>query len=185
MAASAGRDGDQPVDAGLGRLGRESERRNIMKDETAIALHRLDQIAIEAERGDDQRHLALDDDSKIGIQPRVAAMDHEIDAERRCVTPAVEPPRDLVEPVGEACRGALVERRKAADGAIAAAGNDEIRSRDQEHRRGDDGNAQASGKSGRQRHDPSPMEPARLRAGDRPAKRGLRPRSCLECGDDE
>lgn len=121
-----------------------------MEDEAAIALHGLDQVSIEAERGDDQRHLTLDHDGKIGIEARVAAMDDQIDAERRSIARAVEPPRDLVEPVGEARRGPPVERRKAADNTVLATGYDKIRAGDQEHRRGDDGDAQAPGECDRQ-----------------------------------
>jgi hypothetical protein len=135
MAAGAVCHGDEAVDAGLGRLGREFQVGDVVEDFSAIGLYGRDQLAVEAERGDDQRNAALDDDGQIGLEPRIAAVDDEVDAEGRGLRP--EPPRDLVQPVAKSLARALVERRKAADDAGIARFHHEVRPRDQEHRRRD------------------------------------------------
>ena len=83
MSAGAGRHRDDAVDAGFRRLLGMTQADHVVKDQTTIAVHGLDQIGHRAERGDDQRHLVLDGDLKIGLHPRIGAVHDQVDAERR------------------------------------------------------------------------------------------------------
>ena len=61
MAAGAGADRDDAVDAGLGRLLGVAARDHVVEDEAAVGMHGVDQVAHRAERGDDERHAVCDD----------------------------------------------------------------------------------------------------------------------------
>ena len=83
MAAGAGRDRDQPVDPGLGRLAGMLHIDDVVEHQPAIGMDGIDHLLRRAQRGDDQRHLVLDRGREIGLQARIALMDDDIDAERR------------------------------------------------------------------------------------------------------
>ena len=126
MAAGAGAHRDQAVDAGFRRLAGVAHVDDVVEHEPAIALHGADQLLHGAERGDDQRHLVLDRDLEVGLQPRIALVHDQIHAERRArpagvAFDAVEPLADLDQPGLVVLARAVVERRKRADDAGAAA----------------------------------------------------------------
>ena len=83
MAACAGADQDQPVDAALQRLARVLHRDDIVEHQPAIAMH-LRAYAIRlADRGDHQRHAMAGDQREILVEAPVRGVQDQVDAERR------------------------------------------------------------------------------------------------------
>src|SRR5882724_9864810 len=80
---------DQAVDIGFRCLACMADVDHVVKHQPAIALDRAHQFLHGAERGDDQRHLVLDRNLKVGLQPRIALVHDQVDAERRGRTSGV------------------------------------------------------------------------------------------------
>jgi len=123
-----------------------------MEDQAAVAVYRIDQRLHRAEAGDDDRHLVLDADRQVCLQPWVAVVDDEVDGVGRRVAQLRQARFDFLQPGLEATALALVERRETPDYPIAAAGQHQLRIGNQEHRRSHHGQAQTLFKQSGQRH---------------------------------
>jgi len=143
MAASTRGHADHAIDAGLRRLLRMAPVDDVVKDQPAVGLHRLHHVRDGAQRGNDQRHPVLHHLLQIGLKPRIAAVNDEVDAEGRGRL-SFEPLSNLMQPRDEAVGGALIEGREAADDAGLAGLDDEVRTGGQEHRGGNRRDRQAA-----------------------------------------
>ncbi len=115
-------------------------------------MHRLVELDPGAERGDHDRHLPLDHDLEIALEPHIRAMHNLVDRIGRGgavgigLVVAVKLLGDVLEPTVELDRLALllagVERREAAGDTGLALGEHERRVLDDEQRRAEGGDAQ-------------------------------------------
>ncbi len=152
MPASTGRNGNEPVDTGFsGFLGMAS-RGHVVKHQTAIAVHRVDQFLHRAEAGDNDRHLMLHADVQIRLKARVAVVNNQVHRIRGRIIQRRQARFDLFQPGLEPTAFALVKSRKAADHAVAAAGEHQFRIGDQKHRRRNHGQTQTLFEHSGQRH---------------------------------
>lgn len=152
MPTGAGGHGDQAIHTSFGCLLGMTTGRDVMKHQAAIAVHRVDHFLHGTEAGDHDRHFVFDADSQIRLQPWIAVVDDEVYRVRRGVVQGRQPCFDFFQPGLEAAAFTLVERWKAADHAIAAAGKHQLRVGDQEHGRCHYGQAQTLFEQSGQRH---------------------------------
>ena len=78
-----------------------------MEHQTAPAMDLVDQFRNRAKRGDDQRHLVLFADLEVFFDPRVVAVDDQVDAIGR-VNRRVQTFLDLEQPVIETFGATLI-----------------------------------------------------------------------------
>ena len=107
VAAGAGRHQDQAINAGLDGLFRVTAGGHVMEHQTAPAMDLVDQFRNRAKRGDDQRHLVLFADLEVFFDPRVVAVDDQVDAIGR-VNRRVQTFLDLEQPVIETFGATLI-----------------------------------------------------------------------------
>ena len=152
VPARARGDEDEPVDAGGNRLLGVTDVDDVVQHHAAVAVDLLDEVGHRPERGDDHRHAPRDADREILLGARVGLVDDQVDAEERLFAVGREGGRDLVQPLAKTFGAALVEGRERAEDAGARRRDDERRAGDQEHRRGNDRQAQAAEKGSGVRH---------------------------------
>ncbi len=148
MAAGAGAHQDQPVDAGSQRALRMLDVGDVVEDQPAVAVRRLDHGIGCAQAGDQDRHAVFHAQVEVVLQPVVARMDDLVDRERRHHRVRMRRPvgrqfsRDPRQPFVEQFRRPRVQGREAADDAGLALRQHEIRVGDDEQRGADGGQAQ-------------------------------------------
>ena len=177
VPTGAGGDEDQAVDTGLRGLAGEGGVDDVVEDETTVGVDRVDDLLGRAEAGDDDRDLVLDDLLEVGLDARVGPVHDEVHAVRsRLAAGAVRLCESLIDlgqpPVEVLCR-AQVERGEGADDTGAAGADDEVHAGAEEHRRGDDGQTEASLELLRQSHGPI-LTPHLLRVAPTPSRISLR-----------
>jgi hypothetical protein len=157
MAARAGADQDQPVDAGLQRALGVLDVGHVVEHQAAVAPRRDDHVVGRAQRGDLDRHLVLLAKIDVVLQPIVGAVHDLVDREGR--HPLLGMPGlvlgkfrgDALQPLLEHLLGPGIERREGADDARLALLDHQVGVGDDEQRRADrrnrEGIAQQSGKS--------------------------------------
>ena len=160
VTARAGGHRNQAVGALFDRLVRKGVVDDVVQHHTAPAVHRIVEISAGAERRDDDRHLVLGAEQKVGVEPVVALVHDLVDGVGRgrpsgCARScARERFGDLGEPLVEHRRRTRVERRHRTDHPRGALRDHEFRVADDEQRRADDGQGQAL-KHGGQGHETS------------------------------
>ena len=173
MAAGPGRDRHQPVGALFDRLAREPVVDHVMQGNPAPAMDRRVHILARAERGNHQRHLPLRTRREVRVEPVVRPVDDLVHPEwcgRAVRVIPVMRCQFLGDPVQPFIKLALrprVNRRERPDHPRFALRDDQFRPRDNEHRRGDDRQAQPcdpGGKRGGQGHRQSPQPAAAFAA---------------------
>lgn len=145
VAAGAGRDQDQAVDAGVQGAAGVAHRGDVVVDLAAVGVdgahHRFGWM----QRGDDERHAALGADGQVALPAGVAGVDDEVDAIGRDDGMRRRPARarqlvfDARDPRVQLFLRPGVERREGADDAGAALRRHQVRAGDQEHGSADDG----------------------------------------------
>ncbi|MNP35273.1 hypothetical protein D3C76_1285970 [compost metagenome] len=157
MSAGTRSDGDQPVHPRLSGFLRMAASRHIMEYQAAVAVDRIDHFLHGAETGDHDRHFVFDTDVQIRLQSRITVVHNQVHRIGRGILQCRQPGLDFFQPGFEAAALALVQRRKAADHAIAAAGEHQLRVGNQEHRRRHHGQTQALFEQSGQRHWNTPV----------------------------
>ena len=140
MAAGPGADAGEAVDPGGDGLACQAKIDDVGDDQATVALHRRHGRARAAEGGDDHRRAMAGDDLELGGQAVVAGVGDQIDrpgGARHLGGDAGEPGVELVQ-------GAGVGGGEGGHDPGPAGGDDQVRPRDQEHRRGADRDAQAA-----------------------------------------
>ncbi|ERO63289.1 hypothetical protein P308_29695 [Pseudomonas piscis] len=161
MATGSRSDGDQPIDPGLGGFFRMAASGHVMEYQAAVAVYGIHHFLDRPQAGDDDRYLVLDADLQIGLQSGVAVVHDQVHGIGRRILQVGQARFDLLQPGLEPTAFTLVERRKAADHAVATAGQDQFWIGDQEHRCCHDGQAQALFEQSGQRHRYTPGKAAR------------------------
>ncbi|MDT4857807.1 hypothetical protein FQZ97_922430 [compost metagenome] len=123
---------------------------HVVEYQAAIAVYRIDHFLHRAEAGDDDGHALFDADRQIRLQAWIAAVHDQVDRIRRGL--GLQAGFDLFQPGLEGTAVALVERRKAANDAVAATGQDQLRVGHQEHGGGHHGQAQTLFEQGGKAH---------------------------------
>ncbi len=147
MAARAGGDRDQPVGSLFQRLPREAGVDHVVHDDAAIGVDGLVHLRHRAERGDDDRRLVLHAHFDVVHQPVIALVHDLIDGKgrrgpvRMFLVMFGKFGSDPIEPLVQHLGRPGIQRREGPDDAGLALGDHQIRSGDDEHRRGDDGDA--------------------------------------------
>ncbi|MNV02355.1 hypothetical protein D3C71_925890 [compost metagenome] len=152
MPASSRGDGDQTIHASFGGLLGMAASRHVMEHQASVAVHCVDQFLHCAEAGDHDRHFVLDANLQVSLQPWIAVVDDQVYRVRRGVFQRRQPGLDLFQPGLEPAALALVQGRKTAHHAIAAAGEHQLRIGNQEHRRRHHGQTQTLFEQSGQRH---------------------------------
>ncbi len=119
VTARAGGDENQAVDARVERFLRVPDIDHIVQHDAAVAMHRVDDFPCRrAQAGDENRHLVLDADTHVLLEPLIRLMDDLIDRDRPDHRVRMrglvrgERRLNLREPFVEPFRGARIERRK-------------------------------------------------------------------------
>jgi hypothetical protein len=154
MAAGAGADRDQAVDAGLGRLACVPQADDVVEHDAAVAVHRLDQVRHGAERSHDERHAVPHTGLEILLQARIRTVHDQVHAPGRMSL--IQRTADLVEPLDELRGAATIQRREGGRRAAPAGLDDQLRAGHQEHRRRHDRHRQPTAKGLRQSHGAGP-----------------------------
>ena len=157
MAAGAGANRNEPVDALVHRLLGMADVDDVVEDDTAIGMGGIDHRLRRPERGDDDRHLMLGADLHVVHQPVVGGVADLVDGEGRRLLAGLllecgELGLDLHDPFGELFGRPRIERRERADDARLALGDDEFGPRNDEERRADDRQAQTAFENLGKRH---------------------------------
>ncbi len=134
VSAGAAGDENQPVDPRLDRFSGVSGVRNVVEDDAAVRMDSVDDLGDGAERRDDQRDPLFDADLEVRLDPWVRAVDDQVHAVRD--VPDLRD--DLVHPLAEPLRRAVVERRERSGDPGFARCDDELGARHQKHGSGDD-----------------------------------------------
>lgn len=152
MATRTSGDGNEAINTRFsGFLGMASGS-DVMKYQAAVAMNRVHQLLYRTETGDDDGHLVLDADRQVCLQARVAVVHDQVHGIGRRVVQLSQARFDFFQPGLEATAFALVERRETPNYPVATAGQDQLRIRDQKHRRGHHGQAQTLFQQSGQRH---------------------------------
>ena len=157
MAAGTGRHRDQPVHPGLDGLGGVTQIDHIVKYQTAIIMHRADQLRNSTKRGNNKRDPVAGDHLQLFTKNIVAAMHDQIDAKgrRRPAGLGLDGGKALAndgQPFIKPLAGTLVLCRKAANDAGTTTGQHHLRPRGKEHRRGNHGKPEPAFKGRGKRH---------------------------------
>ncbi len=150
MPASTCTDGNDPIDAILDGFARMPETDHVMKDESTVAMHCLDDIARRSQARDDDRYLVLDAGFHIRVNAGIALVDDLVHGKRGDGLSRIllherrQLVFDLPNPAVECLLWSRIERRESADDAGLALFDDELRYRNDEHGRADQGQAKAT-----------------------------------------
>ena len=150
MSSGAGRNEDEAVGALLDRLVGEFLVDHIVKDDAAPIVRGLIEVLPRAERSDQHRHLVFLAERQIVIEPVVGLMHDLVHRKRRRQTIRMrlvvrgELFLDARNPLVEQRGRAGIQRRKRADHAGLALGDDEIGHGNEEQWRADHGDRQAA-----------------------------------------
>jgi hypothetical protein len=158
VAAGSGGDKDQAIGAFLDRLVGEFLVDHVVKNDAAPAVGCLVELLARAKRSDDDRHLVLFAERQIMVEPVVGTMHDLVDGERgrrrigmggimRCKFGG-NPRQPLIEQV----RRTRIQGGKRSDDSGLALSDHEIRDRNDEQRRADYRNRQATLEQGRHGH---------------------------------
>jgi hypothetical protein len=136
VTARPGGDGDQTVDLRLCAFSRMSIADDVVEDESAVAVDRVDDLGVRRQREHDDRNAMPDDHVQIRCQTVVAAVGDQIDRVRNFAAGEFRlDPADVRVQVG---RGARIQGRHRADDAGSALGDHEVGRGSDEHRSGHD-----------------------------------------------
>ncbi len=144
MSARARSDGDETIATIFDGLARVTVGDDVVEDEAAVAVHGVDDVAVGRQADDDDWYLVLDDGRGVLHQAVVRRVRDLVDRERcggLCGIGAVvirERALDRNDPFAELLLRTRVQGRHGADDAGPALGDDELGTRDDEHRRTDD-----------------------------------------------
>jgi len=158
MAAGTCRHRDQAVSALLDGFVGKGVVDDVVHHHTAVAVDGFVHIGASPQRGDDHRHLVLDDHLDVVIQAVVALVHDLVDGERcgRVVRVGLVVGRqglgDLGQPLVQLGCRAGIERRHRADHAGLALLDDELGVADDEQRRADDRKRPVGERRGQFRH---------------------------------
>ena len=143
MAAGAGADQNETVDAMIGGFPRMLDVDYVVKHHAAIGMRGLDDFDRRPQRGDDDGHLVLHAGLHVLHQPVVGGVADLVDRVRRDLLlrmqrlELAEFVLDSAQPFVELFHGAGVQRGERTDDAGLALGDHEFRSGDNEQRRAD------------------------------------------------
>ncbi len=151
VAAGAGRDEDQSVDAGVERLLRVTDADDVVEDDAAVRMDRVEHRPVRrAQARDHDRHAMLDAYLDVVHQPIVRRVDDLVDRVRRDRPIRMRGPMrrervlDPTQPARQLVRRSRVERGERADDAGLALRDDELGAARDEHRGADDRQAQVT-----------------------------------------
>ncbi len=163
MAAGAGANQNEAVDAMFGGLARMLDVDHVMEHHAAIGMRGLDDFDRRPQRGDDDRHLVLHAGFHVLHQPVVGGVADLVDRVGRDLLLRMqrlvlaELVLDAGQPFVELFDGAGVQRRERADDAGLALGDHEFGSGHDEQRRADHRQFERIGKRSGQRHSVPPV----------------------------
>ena len=145
----AGGDEDQSIDPRLDGFFGVANGCDVVNDEAAVSMHFVDDFTRRrAQARDQQRHVSIEADAHIGVEPCIGGMADLIDRiganERARVPRSVVGERfiDLCEPIGEAGRWARVQSGESSHDSRLALREHQVGITRDQHRRGDHGNAE-------------------------------------------
>jgi hypothetical protein len=137
MATGAGGHGDQPIDTSLRGFFGMPAGGHVVKHQAAIAVHRIDHFLYRAQAGDDYGYAFLHANGQVCLQSWVSLVNDQIDRIGCGIRRQAR--FDFVQPGAKLAAFSQVQRREAADHAVIAAGQYQLRVGDQKHRRGHQG----------------------------------------------